>query len=338
LVLKRLKGIPYALQLLDVVRIGRTHTGLVFPYTNNTYYREAFPLLSAQDVREYTRRTLVALAGAHERGVVHMDIKPINIFYDFYSGELQLGDWGLSFFYNRSTHHSWQTMTLYWKAPEVLFGARDYSYAVDMWSVGVTFAGMLTGKFHFFEGRSAYALASSWIDFLGVDMFDAFIAKYQFSLRRDWMRNYVHRRPAAQWVDLIRPENRHMISAEALDLAKRMLQLDPAVRITARDALAHPYFRSDQVIVDGRRRCIVPLILIHIYRQFIWKMTKLEIEQISLKTLKSMFVLVNMFHLILMKVFYNEESLFVCLFDFNMYKKCGLDFIAWSGQVRKKGL
>jgi len=213
-VLKRLKGIPYALQLLDVVRIGRTHTGLVFPYTNNTYYRDAFPLLSAQDVREYTRRVLIALDGAHSRGIVHMDIKPINIFYDFYSGDLQLGDFGLAFFYNNRTHHSWQTMTLYWKAPEVAFGARDYSYAVDMWSVGVTFAGMLTGKFHFFEGKDVYQLASSWIDFLGVDMFEEFIERYRFQLKSSWVRKYVHRRPAAQWTSLMRDQNRHMITAE----------------------------------------------------------------------------------------------------------------------------
>jgi hypothetical protein len=55
-----------------------------------------------------------------------MDIKPINIFYDHASADLQLGDWGLGFFYKNTSRHSWQTMTVYWKAPEVFFGARDY--------------------------------------------------------------------------------------------------------------------------------------------------------------------------------------------------------------------
>lgn len=245
-VLQALRGVPNALQLLDVVHVGTSHQGLVFPFTNNSYYRDVYQKMTARDVREWMRKVLVALDGAHSRGIVHMDLKPINIFYDHNSGELQVGDWGLSIFYRHNMSHSWRTMTVYWKAPEVFLGYRHYSFAVDMWSIGACFAGMIVGRYHFFEGRTGYDIAQSWIEHTGTDEWDAFIHKYQFDLMPSWSRRYTpRRRNPTPWLWYVREENRHMISAEALDLASRMLRIDPAERITAREALRHPYFTSE---------------------------------------------------------------------------------------------
>jgi serine/threonine protein kinase len=151
-VLRALRGVPYALQLLDIVNVGSLN-GLVFPYTNNSYYRDLYPRMTAHDVREWMRKVLVALDGAHSRGIVHMDLKPINIFYDHSTGDLQLGDWGLSMFYRHNMSHSWRTMTVYWKAPEVFLGHRTTRSPVDMWSIGACFAGMIVGRYHFFDGK-----------------------------------------------------------------------------------------------------------------------------------------------------------------------------------------
>jgi casein kinase II subunit alpha len=241
--LEALRGVPNALQLLDTVRIGSDHFGFVVPFTNMTYYRDSYPLLSAEQVREYMRKVLLALDGAHSRGIVHMDIKPINIFYDHVSGDLQLGDWGLSIFYQRNVTRNWRTMTIYWKAPEVFLGHAHYSYAVDIWSIGACFAGMIVGKYHFFEGQNMDQISDQWLEHLGSDEWDAFVRKYRFDIDPRWSRRHVaRRRSATPWLWYIREENRHMISAEALDLAARMLRFDPAERITAREALRHPYF------------------------------------------------------------------------------------------------
>jgi casein kinase II subunit alpha len=242
-VLAVLRGLPHTLQLLDTVRMGDGHFGFVVPFTNLSNYRDVFPLMSAPAVRDYVRKVLVALDGAHSRGIVHLDLKPLNIFFDHRTGELQVGDWGLSRFYHRNVSLSWRTMTAYYKAPEVFMGSPFYSYAVDMWSLGAVFAGMIVGRFHFFEGKNMDDVADQWIEHLGTDEWDAFVRKYRFDVDPRWARRHTpQRRLPTPWLWYIREQNRHMISAEALDLLSRMLRFDPVERITAREALMHPYF------------------------------------------------------------------------------------------------
>jgi casein kinase II subunit alpha len=245
-VLAVLRGLPHTLQLLDTVRMGDGHFGFVVPFTNLSNYRDVFPLMSAPAVRDYVRKVLVALDGAHSRGIVHLDLKPLNIFFDHRTGELQVGDWGLSRFYHRNVSLSWRTMTAYYKAPEVFMGSPFYSYAVDMWSLGAVFAGMIVGRFHFFEGKNMDDVADQWIEHLGTDEWDAFVRKYRFDVDPRWARRHTpQRRLPTPWLWYIREQNRHMISAEALDLLSRMLRFDPVERITAREALMHPYFTSE---------------------------------------------------------------------------------------------
>jgi casein kinase II subunit alpha len=134
-------------------------------------------------------------------------------------------------------------MTAYYKAPEVFLGSPFYSYAVDIWSLGAVFAGMLVGRFHFFEGKNMDDVVDQWLEHLGTDEWDAFVRKYRFDIDPRWARQHTpQRRLPTSWLWYIREQNRHMISAEALDLLSRMLRFDPVERITAREALMHPYF------------------------------------------------------------------------------------------------
>lgn len=60
------------------------------------------------------------------------------------AGSLQLADFGLARrFGSPETRMTPDTVTLWYRAPELLFGASQYSTAVDLWSVGCVFAELM---------------------------------------------------------------------------------------------------------------------------------------------------------------------------------------------------
>ena len=85
----------------------------------------------------YFRQMVTAVTFCHDNHVTHRDIKPENfLFRD--DDTLVLTDFGLASFLSdcRKTHSS-DVITLYYRAPEVLMGAKNYDYGVDIWSLGV---------------------------------------------------------------------------------------------------------------------------------------------------------------------------------------------------------
>jgi len=81
----------------------------------------------------------------HEKNVIHRDIKGANILIAS-NGSVKLADFGLArIFYpgNEKVNYTNRVVTLWYRAPELLLGSRNYTEAVDMWSVGCVFAEMV---------------------------------------------------------------------------------------------------------------------------------------------------------------------------------------------------
>jgi casein kinase II subunit alpha len=248
LILKHLQGLPHCVQLLDTVRVSKGRTGFVFPYTNLTYYRDDFPTYSAADIRWYMRSVLTCFAAAHAKGIVNMDFKPLNVFANVRQRELVVGDWGLGIFYKPNSTHSWRTMTTFWKAPEVMLGSKNFHMAVDMWSVGTTFAGMIFGRFHFWPGPRAYNIIVDWIRTLGSSAFVDFLHKYDIELDPRFRHHYLRDSwyPKKEWTSYLTDANAHLVTVQAIDLIDKLLRFDPAERLSAAEALKHPYFSANR--------------------------------------------------------------------------------------------
>eukprot|EP01036_Dinobryon_divergens_P049575 gene49575-66407_t len=131
---------PFICKLLDVFP-NESNLVLVLEYLPSDLAEvilQSSKHLPSSHLKSYTFMLLEAVCHCHSNNIVHRDIKPSNILLSA-KGQLKLGDFGLarviSPVSNQSLSH--QVATRSYRAPELLFASRSYSFAVDMWSVGV---------------------------------------------------------------------------------------------------------------------------------------------------------------------------------------------------------
>ncbi|PPD75177.1 hypothetical protein GOBAR_DD27891 [Gossypium barbadense] len=101
------------------------------------------PDMSEPKAAAYMQQLMLGLAHCHRFGIVHRDIKPDNIFFDF-RGNLKIGDFGSSTWLGEVGTADGLVGTPYYVAPEVVMG-RAYNEKVDVWSAGVVLYVMLAG-------------------------------------------------------------------------------------------------------------------------------------------------------------------------------------------------
>ncbi|AQL10350.1 Putative glycogen synthase kinase family protein [Zea mays] len=199
---------------------GEVYLNLVLEFVSETVYRVAkyynrmnqrVPILY---VKLYAYQMCRALAYIHRVvGVCHRDIKPQNL--------LVPGEPNISYICSR-----------YYRAPELIFGATEYTTAIDIWSVGCVVAELLIGQ-PLFPGESGVDQLVEIIKILGtptreeIRCMNPNYSEFKFPQIKahPWHKLFGKRMPP-----------------EAVDLVSRLLQYSPNLRCTAVDACAHPFF------------------------------------------------------------------------------------------------
>uniref|UniRef100_A0A8C1ET82 non-specific serine/threonine protein kinase n=2 Tax=Cyprinus carpio TaxID=7962 RepID=A0A8C1ET82_CYPCA len=225
-----------------VVKILKSRTpALVFEHVNNTDFKQLYQTLSDYDIRFYMFEILKALDYCHSMGIMHRDVKPHNVMIDHEHRKLRLIDWGLAEFYHPSQEYNVRVASRYFKGPELLVDYQMYDYSLDMWSLGCMLASMIFRKEPFFHGHDNYDQLVRIAKVLGTEDLYDYIDKYNIELDPRF-NDILGRHSRKRWERFVHSENQHLVSTEALDFLDKLLRYDHQARLTAREAMEHPYF------------------------------------------------------------------------------------------------
>ncbi|KAE8707469.1 Cyclin-dependent kinase G-2 [Hibiscus syriacus] len=197
---------------------------------------------STSDVKSLMLQLLEGVKYLHDNWVLHRDLKTSNLLLNN-QGELKICDFGMARLYGSPLKpYTTKVVTQWYRAPELLLGAKKYSTAVDMWSVGCIMAELLT-KEPVFKGTNEIDQLRKIFDTLGVPnekIWPGFSelpgAKANYSKQ---LYNLLRKKfPVASFTGSA------VLSDAGFDLLNRLLTYDPEKRITADDALNHDWFRE----------------------------------------------------------------------------------------------
>jgi len=227
---------PNIVELSNVI-FHRSQLYLVFPFLQNDLKKHLDynkKQLSSTTIKSYIHQLFLGLEYCHRNRILHRDLKPQNILVSE-DGELKLADFGLARTYtlpNRAWTH--EVITLWYRPPEILLGCEVYGVEVDIWSLGCIFAELCNGH-PLFHGDSQICQIMHIFKILGTPNDGMWNG---VSALKDFQHNF------PKW----KSKNWEQIAPDLCDLGRdllsRMLILNPYKRISAKQALRHPYFND----------------------------------------------------------------------------------------------
>lgn len=188
-------------------------------------------------VKAIMREILSGVAYLHAEKIIHRDLKCGNILMNN-RGEVKIADFGLARV--KTNERLTQNVVTFWyRAPELLLGKVQYDEKIDVWSLGCVFAELMTNEVLFMGQDASNQFAcicsrlgnpvDSWPEVVTIGWWNELKPKafcepnLEAALRR-----------RCEWV-----------SPALLDLLRKMLEFNPARRLSAEEALRHAYFRNE---------------------------------------------------------------------------------------------
>ncbi|KAJ3721057.1 kinase-like domain-containing protein [Lentinula raphanica] len=221
------------IELLDVFS-NKTNLNLVLEFLDSDLemiIKDRSLVFLPADIKSWMAMTFRGLEFCHRNFILHRDLKPNNLLIAS-NGQLKIADFGLARdFADPGFKMTCQVITRWYRPPELLFGSRYYGSAVDIWSVGCIFAELML--------RTPYLAGET-----DMDQLKTIFRALGTPTEQEWpghtkLPDYV---PVGQFPKTPLRDLFTAASADTLNLLSKCLLYEPRKRISAREALLHPYF------------------------------------------------------------------------------------------------
>ncbi|CUM62814.1 uncharacterized protein PRCAT00000372001 [Priceomyces carsonii] len=204
------------------------------PYDLEMLIKDTSVVFNASDIKSWLLMTLRGIHHCHRCFILHRDLKPNNLLLSP-DGHLKIADFGLArSLGNMNEDLSSNVVTRWYRAPELLFGAKHYTEAIDIWSIGIIFAELML--------RTPYLPGKDDIDQLDVTF-------RALGTPTEQMWPNVSNLPLYNALRVYPPPSRQELrnrfsaaTETALDLMIGMTLLDPSKRLNLTNCLLHEYF------------------------------------------------------------------------------------------------
>ncbi|GMM48421.1 cyclin-dependent serine/threonine protein kinase [Pichia kluyveri] len=202
---------------------------------------------------------LQGLTFLHENWILHRDLKPANIMVT-QNGVIKIGDLGLARRFNNQLQTLYTgdkvVVTIWYRAPELLLGARHYTPAVDLWAVGCILAELLSLR-PLFKGEETKMDNKKHMPFqenqllkimqiLGTPTVNEWPTLNKYPEYHQLQRFTMFPSNLKAWYT-----NNGGVDEDCLDFLSKLLIYDPNVRINSLNSMSHEWFKQDPLPVSN---------------------------------------------------------------------------------------
>lgn len=242
-ILRISKGIPRVIKLLDFFKSDDNYY-LVFPYYNCMPTRTVFYNFSLVEIKIFMYKFLITLDKLHSRGIIHRDLKPGNLLVKS-CNDFMIIDFGISDFYVPFRKFCNKIGTRNFKAPEQIMQVKGFDYGIDIWAAGLIFGEMFFQRYPFWKPDEDIVILENIYKLVGYKKFKEYRDSIGNKERYNFMSENIKPIKVSTYFDrnsgdeiLLNVEGKK----QGIDLFKKMLEIDPRKRLSAKECLEHSFF------------------------------------------------------------------------------------------------
>ena len=265
MLLQELNGHDNIIRLLNVIKAENDKDlYLVFDYME----ADLFNVIRANILQEIHKKFIIyqilkALKFIHSADIIHRDLKPSNIFINS-DCHIKLGDFGLA----RTVDHNPRmggvvtnyVATRWYRAPEMILSGHKYEKPIDMWSVGCILYELIVGT-PLLPGKSTKDMIKMLFGVTGFpDRKEYNEVKMLCKIEIDY--DDLAQEKIKKNKNLLQTVSKYTQDEVVIDLLLKLLQFNPKKRLTAEEALEHPYvadFHNPEEEITCDHKIEIPL-------------------------------------------------------------------------------